>query len=96
MKTIFIICLSAIICGVMVVSRDIRLASDDKYAIVFDAGSKGTRLYLYKYQSLSSKQTLDLEIPNLDYTISEIFYCELNGNWTFENDQMTNNYMILY
>lgn len=54
---------------------------DENYAIIFDAGSKGTRLYLFKYTMGEFNKAPDsLNIANLDYEFEQLLYCELNGN----------------
>lgn len=49
---------------------------DANYAIIFDAGSKGTRLYLFKYSKHSRGS---LNVDSLDYNFEQVLYCELNG-----------------
>lgn len=56
--------------------------NDKDYAIFFDAGSKGTRLYLFEYISGDidfNAAKNNYSIPNLDYEFNEMLYCELDG-----------------
>lgn len=64
-----------------------RFSNEPNYAIIFDAGSKGTRLYLYGYAPGVGKNLFDFEISNLDYSIDQLLYCELNGTIIFYNEE---------
>lgn len=60
----------------------VPLGLEENYAIVFDAGSKGTRLYLFKYSlaELINASAKGLNVAHLDYNFEQLLYCELNGN----------------
>lgn len=55
------------------------LVDQEQFAVIFDAGSKGTRMYIYKYQ-LEPVNILGRIKLKVQDSIEQKFYCELNDN----------------
>lgn len=63
---------------ILITSSHSRSISSVNYAIIFDGGSKGTRLNLFsiRLNDNTNNQLLYQEEINIDLEL----YCELNGN----------------
>ena len=63
---------------ILITSSHSRSISPVNYAIIFDGGSKGTRLNLFRIRlnDNTNNQLLYQEEINIDLEL----YCELNGN----------------
>ncbi|RNA17531.1 ectonucleoside triphosphate diphosphohydrolase 1 [Brachionus plicatilis] len=55
------------------------IKNEEKYAIIFDAGSKGTRMYVYQYELFPVKDSSKMRMQ-LEDSIEQKLYCELEDD----------------
>lgn len=81
MKHLILALILAGICS-LVCSNCIK--NEERYAVIFDAGSKGTRMYVYQYELYPVKESSKMK-QLIENSIEQKLYCELEGK-VFSNN----------